>query len=33
MTGVHHRSPENFGRGALADARHEYGNPAGLVDN
>jgi small subunit ribosomal protein S2 len=33
MTGVHHRSPEHFGRGALADARHEYGNPAGLVDN
>jgi len=33
MTGVRHRSPEHFGRGALADARHEYGNPAGLVDN
>src|ERR1019366_8333035 len=33
MTGGHHRSPEHFGRGALADARHEYGNPAGLVDN
>jgi small subunit ribosomal protein S2 len=33
MTGVHHRGPEHFGRGALADARHEYGNPADLVDN
>ena len=32
-TGVHHRGPECFGRGALAGARHEYGNPAGLVDN
>jgi small subunit ribosomal protein S2 len=25
--------PNPFGRGALADARHENGNPAGLVDN
>jgi small subunit ribosomal protein S2 len=33
MTGGHHRSPEHLGRGALADARHEYGNPARLVDN
>jgi small subunit ribosomal protein S2 len=33
MTGSHHRSPELFGWGALADARHENGNPAGLVDN
>ena len=30
--GAHH-SPDSFGRGALADARHENGNPAGLVDN
>ncbi len=33
MTGAHHRSPDSFGWGALADARHENGNPAGLVDN
>jgi small subunit ribosomal protein S2 len=33
MAGSHHRSPEMFGRGAFADARHENGNPAGLVDN
>jgi small subunit ribosomal protein S2 len=33
MTGAHRRSPEFLGRGALADARHENGNPAGLVDN
>jgi small subunit ribosomal protein S2 len=32
-TGAHHRSPESFGRGVLADARHENGNSAGLVDN
>src|SRR4029079_17923751 len=28
-----HHSPDPFGRCALADARHENGNPAGLVDN
>jgi len=33
MTGAHHRSPDPFGWGALAGARHEIGNPAGLVDN
>jgi small subunit ribosomal protein S2 len=33
QAGAHHRSPESFGRGALEGARHEKGNPAGLVDN
>ena len=33
MPGARHRSPEFFGWGGLADARHEKGNPAGLVDN
>ena len=33
MTGAHHRSPEFLGWDAFADARHENGNPAHLVDN
>jgi small subunit ribosomal protein S2 len=33
MPGARHRSPEFLGWGGLADARHEKGNPAGLVDN
>jgi len=33
MAGSRHRSPEPLGRGPFADARHEKGNPAGLVDN
>jgi hypothetical protein len=33
MTGTHRRSPGSFGWGAFADARHEIGTPAGLVDN
>ena len=33
MTGARHHSPETFGWGALAGARHENGNPAGPVDN
>jgi small subunit ribosomal protein S2 len=33
MAGARHRGPGSSGRGALAGARHEIGNPAGLVDN